>query len=206
MRATQRRKVQPAGADGEESAEKAAIRESEWIDAARRLLIAEGIAAVKIGRLARELGVTRGGFYWRFRDRADLLRALLEDWRVRNSAAMVAALDGPGTPAARMKALIDVWIDEKGFDPAYDTAVRGWARGAPKVLAAVRRVDDERIAAFRHVFEDAGYRGEEALIRARVTYYHQVGYYAMGIEESRARRRSLSPFYYEVLTGWRYED
>ena len=39
-------------------------------------------------------------------------------------------------------------------------------------------------------------------MRARITYYHQVGYYAMGVSESTTIRRDLSPLYYSVLTGF----
>ena len=46
-----------------------------------------------------------------------------------------------------------------------------------------------------------GYHGLEALMRARITYYHQVGYYALGVRESRKTRRQLLPYYAKVLTG-----
>ena len=32
-------------------------------------------------------------------------------------------------------------------------------------------------------------------------YYHQVGYYAMGVQESQKERRALIPYYRKVLTG-----
>ena len=51
------------------------------------------------------------------------------------------------------------------------------------------------------IFNDLGYEGTEAHIRARVSYYHQVGYYAMGVQESRKERRALIPYYRKVLTG-----
>jgi hypothetical protein len=41
----------------------------------------------------------------------------------------------------------------------------------------------------------------DAHIRARVTYYHQVGYYALGIRESHKRRLNLMPRYVRALTG-----
>ncbi len=35
----------------------------DWIKAATRMLVDEGIAGLKVDRLANRLGVTRGGFY-----------------------------------------------------------------------------------------------------------------------------------------------
>lgn len=178
------------------------IREAEWIAAARDILIEQGVEAVKIDRLARKLKVTRGGFYWRFESLANLLVALLEDWRKTNSVAILGALEGAGTPHERFDALMRVWIEEDGYSAAYDTAVRAWGRVDPAVSKAVAEVDDERLAAFEKLFADAGCTPREALVRARVTYYHQVGYYAMGVEEPRKRRWELSATYRKILTGW----
>jgi AcrR family transcriptional regulator len=42
-----------------------------------RLLVDQGIDSVRVDVLARRMGVTRGSFYWHFRDREDLLRSVL---------------------------------------------------------------------------------------------------------------------------------
>lgn len=173
----------------------------DWIDVARRVLIRDGVAAVKIDRLARECRVTRGGFYWRFRNRDDLLDKLLDDWRTNNSSAFFEAARGPGSPADRLRSIVRLWIEEEAFSPEFDTAIRNWAQSSPRVAQLVRRVDDERIAALSEIFEEAGYKKEEAFIRARITYFHQVGYYALEIKESKSRRRELSELYLEVLMG-----
>ena len=48
--------------------------------AARLALLHRGADGVRVEVLAHELGVTKGSFYWHFRDRADLLEALLVEW------------------------------------------------------------------------------------------------------------------------------
>jgi len=52
----------------------------------------------------------------------------------------------------------------------------------------------------KQLFLDMGHPDEEAFIRARITYFHQVGYYAMGVEETREQRLRLLPLYTRVLT------
>ncbi len=183
-------------------ARRATLERADWLAAARKMLIREGIGAVKVDRVARALKVSRGGFYWRFKGHADLLDALLADWRERNSGAILGALGGSGTPIERFEAGVKVWIDEVDFDPAYDKAVREWARTSKKVAKALGAVDDERIEALHQLFLDAGEDDDEAFIRARVVYYHQVGYYAMEVKESPARRRELARLYVRVLTGF----
>jgi hypothetical protein len=78
--------------------------------------------------------------------------------------------------------------------------VRDWARTSSKVLDAVHAVDDRRIGFIEQVFRDLGYAGKEAHVRARVTYYHQVGYYALGVREPRKKRLELLPYYTKILT------
>jgi AcrR family transcriptional regulator len=166
------------------------------------MLVENGIGAVKVDRLARALGVTRGGFYWHFRSQQDLLDSLLESWRNTNTNAILRILNAPGSPEVRFQGLVDAWIQEREFDPHFDTAVRSWGQTSSIVAHAVRQADNQRIAALTRLFRDANYDAEEAFIRARVTYFHQVGYYALGIHESKRLRTQLSHTYYAVLTGF----
>jgi AcrR family transcriptional regulator len=173
-----------------------------WLDTAREALIEEGTAGIEINKLAKRLGSSRGGFYWFFRDRNQLLEELIAYW-VRTGTALFERIlsEHRGNGRQEYDALISLWIDEQEYDPRWDGAVRDWARTSPAVRKAVQTVDQKRIALLERIFHDLGYTGKEAHVRARVTYYHQVGYYAMGVEESRRERRALVPFYRKVLTG-----
>lgn len=68
------------------------------------------------------------------------------------------------------------------------------------MLDTVHAVDQQRIGYIEQVFQDLGYKGKEANVRARVTYYHQVGYYALGMHETRKQRLELIPYYIKILT------
>ena len=46
-----------------------------------------------------------------------------------------------------------------------------------------------------------GCQDEEAFVRTRICYFHQVGYYTLGMRESREERLRLLPLYTRVLTG-----
>ena len=48
------------------------------LDAAELLFLEEGIATATLERISRAAGVTRGAFYWHFKDKTELLRALQE--------------------------------------------------------------------------------------------------------------------------------
>ena len=51
-----------------------------WIEAGFRELARSGVEGVRVEVLAKNLGVTKGGFYRRFKDRAALLDGLLQSW------------------------------------------------------------------------------------------------------------------------------
>ncbi|MEG3153641.1 TetR/AcrR family transcriptional regulator [Sphingomonas sp. RB1R13] len=169
--------------------------------AALKMLIEGGVASLQINALAQRLGVTRGGFYWRFRNRQDLLNHLLDHWESTNSRNFLVALERSGTPKERYRRLVRLFIDEKDFNPALDGAVRQWGSIDQAVRARVRENDEQRIAALQKLFLEAGQETDEAMIRARIVYFHQVGYYTLGLEETRARRLTLIPLYDRILTG-----
>ncbi|MDB5575505.1 MAG: TetR/AcrR family transcriptional regulator [Bradyrhizobium sp.] len=175
---------------------------ADWLDTARRALIEGGVGRVKVEPLAGVLGVTTGSFYHHFKNRQELLDGLLAHWEASNSQPWFDAVRDAGSdPDAQLDALFDAWVDEQVYDPAYDSAVRDWARTASGVEVVVRRVDEQRISLLQQIFEGLGYDAERAFIRARITYFHQVGYQAMEIIEPRALRQRLRPLYREALVG-----
>jgi AcrR family transcriptional regulator len=173
-----------------------------WLNAARQALITEGTAGVEINKLAKRLGVTRGGFYWFFKSRQQLLDELLTHWAQSSTGLFEKVLNSEQRDGLKeYHALTDLLVDEVEYDPKWDGAVRDWARTSAAVLKAVQAVDEKRIAIIEKMFRDMGYRGKHAHVRARVLYYHQVGYYALGVRETRKQRLALLPFYAKVLTG-----
>lgn len=176
--------------------------ELDWIAAAREMLIEGGVSAVQINPLANRLGVTRGGFYWRFKNRQDLLDHLLLDWESSNARHFLDRLAEPGTPRERMERLIDLWMEERQFDPRLEAAIRQWARIDEAVSQRVRSVDLGRIEAIASLLLQAGYGPDEAEARARITYFHQIGYYTLELGETAEERLAMRPHYTRVLFGY----
>ena len=178
------------------------VSSETWVETARRVLVEEGIAGVKVDRLAQRLGVTRGGFYHNFQDREGLLDALLHRWEE-------ACRFLPEYPASDTLADVGLWFDrlldrlieEDGYDHDFDMAVREWARSDQRAAWAVERSDRERMGTLQRFFDALGYSKDEALIRARVFYYHQIGYYAIGVRETTALRKRNVQLYVDILCG-----
>lgn len=191
-----------AGGRSRKQRSAARLGRADWVGKARAALIEGGVAAVKIDVIAGQLGVTTGSFYWHFRDRQDLLAELLADWEHNSSEPLFRAVAKAGDDAAlQFRRLCLVWLEEREFSPEYDSAMRDWARISPEVEEVVRRVDDRRVELLRSIFVQLGNGRTEALVRARITYFHQVGYYALRMAETKERRLELFPTYVKLLLG-----
>jgi AcrR family transcriptional regulator len=146
----------------------------QWLRAGLEALRKGGVAAVRVERLAADLGVTKGSFYWHFRDRGALLDALLEFWSREMTDAEFERIQALRAGlAARLLALAQDVL-EKGMG-RYDPAIRGWARTDRKVAAAVAQVDRRRVRALTGFFEEGGFSAAEARTRARLFYTFLLG-------------------------------
>src|SRR5262249_42932087 len=105
----------------------------DWLRAARRALLARGPEGVRVEPLARDLGVTKGSFYWHFGDRADLLEALLVEWE--EETALLSDALRIAAPRAELPAIIAELnrrnlASERGESPS-DAAIFAWAASDP---------------------------------------------------------------------------
>lgn len=119
---------------------------ADWLRAARLSLLKGGVGSVSIERIARELGVTKGSFYWHFRDRAALLEALLKEWE-DEADLLIGAIGAAGVTGVH--GLMDqvhenVFASERGEVPS-DAAIFAWAAMDPKIADRVNAAEEERI-------------------------------------------------------------
>lgn len=161
-------------------------RES-WVVCAFDTLYKEGIDQVRIERLAKKLNVTKGSFYWHFKNRPDLLDALIEYWDLEMTKTVVEnALLFHGEPVQRIfSTLRDIISNER---TKHDPAVRAWANHDIKAEKYVEKVDNLRLTFLIELFVDASFDAEEAEVRARMLYYYVLGEAYVTHKESRAIR------------------
>ena len=101
---------------------------SSWIDAGLRALAAGGPDTVRIEPLARDLGVTKGGFYWHFDDRRALLGEMLDAWERTAVDAVIEQIDeAEGDGRAKLRLLFGIATGAREVLDV-DLAVRDWAR------------------------------------------------------------------------------
>jgi AcrR family transcriptional regulator len=135
-----------------------------WVEVGLQALAAGGPDAVRIDPLAKALGVTRGGFYWHFADRAALLAEVLDAWERAATDEVIERVErGGGDARARLRR-----AGALTFGPdllPVDLAVRDWARHDRAVAERLRRVDNRRMDYLRAMF--GTFCADEAEVEAR---------------------------------------
>lgn len=120
-----------------------------WVIEGLRSLATDGIAGVKVERLATALGISKGPFYWRFSGRTQLLEAMLSMWKQEFTAYLIEQSAQLEHARARMERLVENSLVAKwrGTDVArVEGAIRAWAAQDPKAGKVVREVDRQRVA------------------------------------------------------------
>ncbi len=195
--------LQTVAERGAADTERKQLQRVDWLHRALEIFVAEGIDAVRITRLADELGVTRGSFYWHFANREELIDALVEFWQGKNTPAIAAAVAAARSLAGGIFRFFEIYLDGTSFDPRLDLAIREWSRRSARIRALLDREDDARIEALRAFFTRFGFPMPAALVRARVLYFAQIGFYALEVHEPLATRLGYTEAYFECFTGQR---
>lgn len=170
-----------------------------WLEAAYSLLLESGVDAVRILPLASKLRLSRTSFYWFFKDREELLDALLARWRDKNTGNFLKQANAYAeTLVEGILNVSDCWFDTTLFDSRLEFAIRSWALQSPEVQTEVKRADDMRLAALAGLFRRFGHDEMSADVRARTIYLLQIGYISMQTTEPMAVRMSRMPTYVEI--------
>jgi AcrR family transcriptional regulator len=122
-----------------------------WIEQGLQALAAGGPDAVRVEALAKELGVTKGGFYGSFADRDALLEAVLDTWERESTDDVLDRVEREGgDPRTRIERAGVLTFSDDRLLPI-DLAVRDWARRDEAVALRLRRVDNRRMALLREM-------------------------------------------------------
>ena len=164
-----------------------------WIEAGFKEIASSGIDGVRVEVLAKNLGVTKGGFYRRFKDRAALLEGILESWRKGRIAAIEAQTSLDGSDAReRLRALIRLYSERMNTEGmAVELAIRQWARSDDKAAAAVASVDAARLNNVGQLYRATGLSDEQADAQAFLFYCFIFGQSLLFLERGPRKRAQL---------------
>ncbi len=165
-----------------------ALTADDWIVAADRAIEESGVSAVAVEPLARRLGVTKGSFYWHFKNRNALLEATLLRWEQERTEAVIAMVEGVSDPRRRLELLVgEALADQRrgrqtalggtqmvGFRHAFNLAI-GDASEDPIVGPVLRRVTGRRLDFLTECYVGLGVDPESARRWALTAYAVYLG-------------------------------
>jgi AcrR family transcriptional regulator len=175
---------------------KTRLSRERWIEAALDALTEGGVAAVAVEPLAARLGVTKGSFYWHFRDRDELLAATLDEWERERTEGLIERLEQIPDPRERLAE----WAHHAfGADKALLVALHG-AADHPVVAPVLRRVTERRIDYLADLLRDAGVSPSAAPRRARLLYAADLGLFQIArvLPGEGPTERELRPLIREI--------
>lgn len=153
----------------------------DWLVAAVAALAEGGIEAVKVERLAKTLGVSKGSFYWHFKDRPHLLAAILDFWAADFTQQLIDNAAGLETPKERLRHLAREALSETAFgiDSARaEAAMQAWAATDPHAATRLRAVDAARVGHLEKELLNTGLVPGKARSGAKMLYLALLGLYA----------------------------
>jgi AcrR family transcriptional regulator len=171
----------------------------EWLEAALLVFESEGVGAVKIERLAKELKTSRSGFYWHFQDRDELLRDMLEYWRREYTEVVIKDFKQQDMGAKEALYHVMQMIDEHKLN-RFEVHMRAWADNDPAVEKIVMEIYQERFVFIRKLFSSMGFTGCDLEMRARLWLCYAIHGNSIFPEDTCAEGEDLIKVRHAILT------
>lgn len=154
---------------------------------------------MRIEALAVSLGVSKGGFYWHFKDRPALLEELLDTWERVVVEDVIALLESqPADPRAKLQQLFDL---VQSVDFEVELALRDWSRRDSEVAERVRRVDNRRMEYLRSLFGQFCPDEDDVETRSMLAFSLFIGSYFIAAQHGDKTRPEVLQLAVDRLLG-----
>lgn len=174
------------------------LSQQDWVNQGLETLAETGLATVRVEPLAKLLGVTKGSFYWHFRNREVFLDAILQEWVKRQTNSIIEQVEALGGDAkTKLLYLFELAVQDDG---RVENAIRAWATSDCRVTDVLAQVDQKRLNYTKDLFLQVGFAPFEATVRARMVYYALVGEFTVGTRNNQAERLAEIRLQHAILT------
>ena len=151
------------------------LTREDWIDGAWEMLGENGVDGVRIEPLARRLGVTKGSFYWHFKERQELIDALLDRWFTAWDNQLSPNFDAAADPAERIWALFESVIGRG--TRGQTVSLRMLSHTDADVARRIEERDSQRLLFLTDRLKEIGLSEEESRVRGQVYQVLMTGEY-----------------------------
>lgn len=157
---------------------KVQLTRDDWLDAAAGEVAAGGFSNLRVLTLAKRLGVTRGSFYWHFRDHEDLVISFLDRWRDRRFVELDYMRPKGENPEQELHQILQLLLTDAARNIRrlqVELAVRDYARRNEHAARIVDEVDEARVEQNKLLFRNLGVTEEQVDDLATLMYMATVG-------------------------------
>lgn len=148
------------------------LTQQDWIDFGLTTLARSGFQALKAEILARNLGVSRGSFYWHFADLETFHAQVIEHWRQVATEAIIAGLGRYDSREQRLDVLLRGAF---GHSARLEIRMRAWADENALAARVLKDIDRRRTAYIEQLLTEAGIPPAFAATRAQLLYWAYLG-------------------------------
>jgi len=159
------------------TAKKKSLNPSDWEKATLDVIAHQGVSAVAVENIAKDLGVTKGSFYWHFANRKDLIVAALKRWQADDKAVIKQEIWSIPDPHERLNAWFLLSAQPLQSHLIYATLLAD--RQHEFVAKVLKEVTLERLSYLQKSFQEIGYPESQAKQQALMSYSVYVGYLHM---------------------------
>jgi len=168
----------------------------DWLQAGFRALTVAGPQALKAEPLAKSLKVSKGSFYWHFKDIKAFKSAMISYWEQAATADIIAQINtGTANPTDKLFALAQRSTELPSTDyggPTSESAIRDWGKYEPEIAEIVSKIDAQRIAFTEALFIEARHKKTQASQSARLLYSALIGLQILASAELTAPQEDLT--------------
>jgi AcrR family transcriptional regulator len=153
------------------------LTREDWANAALKAISKQGLSGVAVEPIAKELGVTKGSFYWHFKTRNELIEAAVEHWEVLGDLAIIETVSAHTEPRAQLRALFNAAFDKKNAHALLHHLASSQTH--PCISPVLHRVTEKRIQALTQMYTGCGLSVADAHHRALLAYATYVGMFQL---------------------------
>jgi AcrR family transcriptional regulator len=164
-----------------------------WLEAALTVLSDSGDSSLRIARISSDLNVSKGSFYWHFKNREDFLHAIVEYWKKHYTEKVKTEARKTGGNARQQLQYVLEHVTSENLSE-YDTAFDGWASHEPAIADAIKKTYQIRWRYIRSLFAEMGFGKQEAEFRTQAF----IGFMKFQSNMSAAARKGLKPERFET--------
>lgn len=155
---------------------KVVATDEQWLQKGMERFSQNGVEGLVIEKMSVELGCSKSGFYWYFKNRSEFVRRIVERWMEQTTDQVMQLARTQGTIEQQIGHLLFQMFSVtcKGDFLFY---VRKLAMEDPHYQGIIDRMEHERMRFVQELLGKTGLSPERAEQKSRILYHYYLGWY-----------------------------